>query len=323
MRHEPRIDRARASGSGRCGQRGAVSPQRGRARRGVLRLPRDDGRRRRELPRERPVLGHELPRDVRVERDPLLGGRRARRNDLPHQPNRAPRGRRGRGGLVADGVYPQTSVPVEYLFGCGCSVPSDLTTCAVSTAGLDVQLACYASALRTSLDEIAVSGETAGGWGPGVPSVSLDGVTVTPEDNSTAALYQYNPVVGTGHTGMSLFANIWVEYARALSYATPASAAQGATSLVGDACLSAVDCAFTGALCATGAGYPGGMCTEKCSGSCAGVDAFCADFTAGGYCLAVCNPTDPASCRAGYSCTLVMPSGAPAGTAAENVCTPG
>jgi hypothetical protein len=226
------------------------------------------------------------------------------------------------GGLVADTAYPVGTVNVEYLFGCGCPLSSDASTCDPATAGLDVQLECYADALRTSLDQVAVNGQTAGGWGPGITTTSLDGIAVTPADDSTSALYQYDPVVGTGKSGSSLFENIWLEFTTAFSYQPPTGTGSGATALVGDPCVSANDCAVQGAICATGAKYPGGMCTSQCTGACEATDAFCADFTAGGFCLALCNTTVPASCRSGYTCTLVQPSGAPPGTPPANVCTP-
>jgi hypothetical protein len=223
------------------------------------------------------------------------------------------------GGLVFDATYPQPSAAVDFLFGCGCPDPAMPASCDPAAAGLDVQLGCYASALRTSLDQITDTGETAGGWGPGETGTTLDGITVKPKDDSTAALYQYDPVVGEGRTGQSLFANIWFEYTQALTYFVPDTEA---TAQVGDGCVSAADCALANPICATGANYPGGMCTSKCKGSCSGVDAFCADFTSGGFCLSVCSPTDSWSCRSGYACALVQPSGAPAGTASEYVCTP-
>jgi hypothetical protein len=113
---------------------------------------------------------------------------------------------------------------------------------------------------------------------------------------------------------------VWQELIQALSYGVP-EGPTGATSMVGDPCVSASDCNYPSALCATGSGYVGGMCTSKCTSTCPSEDAFCADFTAGGFCLAVCNPTDPASCRAGYACTLVDAFGVDAGGAAD-VCTP-
>lgn len=225
-------------------------------------------------------------------------------------------------GLVADTVLPQPAPMVDYLFGCGCAVPTDTTTCAASAAGLDIQLACYASTLRSSLDQIAISGATPGGWGPGVAATSLDAISVTPVDDSTAALYAYDPVVGTGRSGNSLFASIWSEYTTALTYSAPQGTSTGATAQVGDPCLASSDCAIASAICATGPQYQGGMCTAKCAGSCPGSDSFCASFSQGGFCLALCNPTDPASCRAAYACSYVAPSGAPSGTAPQYVCTP-
>jgi len=226
------------------------------------------------------------------------------------------------GALVSYATYPQSPSGVDYVFGCGCSVPSVNATCAPQTAGLDVQLGCYADALRTSLDQIAATGQTSGRWGPGKSATTLDGVTVIPADASTAALYQYDPVAGHGATGGSLFANIWVEYTQAFAYSPPAIADTGATAQIGDGCISAADCAVGHAICATGSGYPGGLCTSQCTGSCAEPDAFCADFTQGGFCLSVCSPTNAASCRAGYACAQVQPSGVPPGTSAAYVCAP-
>lgn len=227
------------------------------------------------------------------------------------------------GALVDDTAYPPvTEVSVDYLFGCGCSVASVLATCDAASAGLDVQVGCLADQLRTSLDQIGASGQTAGGWAPGKTSATVDGKQVTPKDDSTAALYEFDPRVGSGTSGNLLFEAIWLEYTLAFSYGVPLGANPGATALVGDPCVAASDCGFVHPICATGASYPGGMCTSKCKGSCPGQDAFCADFTQGGYCLTLCNPTVPASCRAGYSCALVQPSGAPAGASAANVCVP-
>jgi hypothetical protein len=224
-------------------------------------------------------------------------------------------------GLVSDTVYPQPASDVDYLFGCGCGVPTDPTTCDPAMAGLDLQLGCYANALRTSLEQVATNAQTAGGWGPGLTSTSIDGVSVTPADDSTAALYQWDPVVGTGRSGSSLFENIWSEFTSALSYGGPEGTSSGAVALIGDGCVSAADCAIEDAVCATGTQYPGGMCTSKCTNSCPGTGAFCASFSQGGFCLALCNTTVPDSCRKGYSCVLVQSA---AGTqfAAQYVCTP-
>ena len=117
-----------------------------------------------------------------------------------------------------------------------------------------------------------------------------------------------------------MFSNVWAVYTRDLGYTPPTSASTGATSLVGDPCIGSDDCALPSPICAAGSGYPGGLCTTKCTDSCPTVDAFCSDFTSGGFCLAVCSPTDSFSCRSGYSCTSVQGHGSDAGSA--NVCTP-
>jgi hypothetical protein len=224
------------------------------------------------------------------------------------------------GGLIGDPTYPPgLASQVEFVFGCGCTSPS---TCDPSFAGLDKQVDCLGSALRTSLDQIAATGHTAGGWGPGIAAKTLDGVSVTPADASTAALYQYDPIVGQGKSDNWLVWNVWQHYANAVMYMAPPDPVAGATAQIGDACFAASECAFASPICATGKGYPGGLCTSKCSGSCPGMDAFCANFTSSGFCLAVCNPTDPASCRANYSCTLVSQFGGPSPTKSANVCTP-
>jgi hypothetical protein len=221
------------------------------------------------------------------------------------------------GGLIGAQTYPLPSQEVEYLFGCGCTSP---TTCDPAFAGLDKQFDCLGSALRLSLDQIAANGETAGGWAPMRSAVTLDGVKVTPVDASTAALYQYDPVVGQGKSDNWLVWNLWELYTTFLSYIPPVDPAGDATAEVGDPCRQASDCAFGNPLCETE--YPGGLCTTTCSGSCEGIGAFCADFQKSGYCLAVCNPTDPASCRAGYSCILTQQYMSSGPIASNNVCFP-
>ena len=220
-------------------------------------------------------------------------------------------------GLIASSVYPSPPLAVDYVFGCGCSSPD---VCDLSLAGIDVQVACYASALRDGLDEISatVGHQTAGGWGPGNTSTSLDGLEVTPKDASTAALYQVDPVVGTGKTGTSLFENIWALYIGALHYDPASPVGPGATALIGDPCVGADDCNVPNAVCANAAGYPGGLCTMSCTGSCPTQQSFCASFASDGFCLPLCSPTDSASCRTGYGCQLVDSFGVDAGP--EYVC---
>jgi hypothetical protein len=113
-------------------------------------------------------------------------------------------------GLVGATRYPSPPERVEFAFGCGCAAYND---CDPRYAGFDVQVDCLGQALRQSLDDIAANGATAGGWGPGMTSTTVDNVQVTPQDDSTAALYQYDPVVAPGAAGGNwLFWNIWNLY---------------------------------------------------------------------------------------------------------------
>jgi hypothetical protein len=221
-------------------------------------------------------------------------------------------------GLVGSSGYPSPASRVEYAFGCGCAAPGN---CDPSYAGFDVQADCLGAALRASLDQVAATGKTAGGWGPGIVGTTLDGVQVTPKDDSTSALYQYTPVVATGSAGGNwLFWNLWRKYAAAVGYTAGKA---GATSWIGDACIGSATCVLgsTQGTCATQ--FPGGLCTLPCTSSCPSAvgqaPAFCADFGAqGGFCLVVCNPADT-HCRQGYTCKSVQQAG---GTTTQNVCFP-
>ena len=210
-------------------------------------------------------------------------------------------------GLVGEQFYPFPPARVEYVFNCGCSGPS---TCAPALAGLDKQLDCLGRSLRTSLDEITAGGQTSGSWGPGKEQRTVDGKKVTPADASTAALYQYTPVVGSGKTGNWLFWNIWQNYATALDYQAPSGGGGGPTAWVGDACTADPLCDYAGGICLQDARAPGGMCSADCTAQDCPNDpdhptTFCANFASGGsaqgICLLVCNPAAPA-CRAGYTC---------------------
>ena len=122
-------------------------------------------------------------------------------------------------GLIGQELYPSTPSRVEYVFGCGCETGGG--ACDPALAGFDLQVDCLGLELRESLDAIAANGVTAGGWGPNIAQTSADGQVVTPADASTAALYQYTPIVGTGSSGNWLFWNIWQNYAAAIGYAAP------------------------------------------------------------------------------------------------------
>jgi hypothetical protein len=224
-------------------------------------------------------------------------------------------------GLIASANYPSPSSRVEYAFGCGCAAPG---SCDPTYAGFDRQVDCLGAALRDALDAVAATGKTAGGWGPGIPSTTLDGVYVTPNDDSTAALYDYTPVVAVGQAGGNwLFWNLWQGYTRALGYAAPTSPT-GPTAWIGDACAGSGVCEYQGTSGTCATQFPGGLCTLACTGSCpssAGqAQTFCADFSGqDGLCLAVCNPADP-QCRSGYTCQSVAQFGASG--AKQYVCFP-
>jgi hypothetical protein len=224
-------------------------------------------------------------------------------------------------GLVASTSYPSPASRVEYAFGCGCAAPG---SCDPTYAGFDVQVDCLGAALRDALDAVAATGKTQGGWGPTLQGTTLDGVEVTPNDDSTAALYQYTPVVAVDQPGGNwLFWNLWQAFAGALGYSPPAAVAAPA-AWIGDACVGSGSCSYDGTngTCATQ--YPGGLCTLACTMSCPSsssqAQTFCADFGAqGGFCLAVCNPGDP-QCRSGYTCESVQQFGAASSSA--DVCFP-
>lgn len=224
-------------------------------------------------------------------------------------------------GLVGQEFYPIDSpARVEYVFGCGCAAGQ--SSCDPALAGFDVQVDCLGRALRQSLDEVSAQKHTSGGWGPGIAMTTLDGARVTPSDASTAALYQYTPLVDVNKAGGNwLFWNLWQKYAVALQYAGPPSTTP--TTWIGDPCTVDGNCSFPNGVCATN--LPGGLCTVSCTSDCptnpSRGPSYCADFQGqGGFCLPVCNPAAPA-CRQGYSCQRVAKFGD--ATQGEYVCING
>jgi hypothetical protein len=222
-------------------------------------------------------------------------------------------------GLVGSASYPSPAARVEYAFGCGCAAPGN---CDATYAGFDIQVDCLGAALRESLDAVAATGKTDGGWGPGIAGTTIDGVAVTPKDDSTASLYQYTPVVAVGQPGGNwLFWNLWQRYASALKYTGPTTTG---ASWIGATCSTDATCAYGGTAGTCATQFPGGLCTLACTSSCPSstgqAATFCADFGAqGGFCLAVCNPSDP-QCRTGYTCESVTQFGdAPS---SQTVCFP-
>jgi hypothetical protein len=220
-------------------------------------------------------------------------------------------------GLVGEQFYPQPSNRVEFAFGCGC--PGAGQKCDTAYAGFDRQAECLARALRQSLDETIANGATAGGWGRDVEGRTLDGKLVVPVDESTATLYQYEPVVGSAESkdGNWVLWNVFQKYSEFLGYA--GGFGPVGKQWIGDPCQADPQCAqVPNGVCVTN--FPSGMCTASCSAMdpCPTFPdkamAFCADFGGqGGYCLATCNASNPASCRAGYECKQVKQLGAGGG----------
>jgi hypothetical protein len=223
-------------------------------------------------------------------------------------------------GLVGEEFYPVPPSRVEYVFDCGCAAPGD---CDPSLAGFDVQVDCLGRQLRASLDQIAASGGTIGGWSPGTASTTVDGQSVNPADAATAALYQYLPKVATNQAGGNwLVWNVWQIYSTTAMYFGPIGNPVPQTAWVGDGCTGDATCAYANGICATN--YPGGMCTAQCMqpADCPSnpmePPTFCADFQQSGYCLVICDPTQSGACRPGYTCKSVQ--GFMASGTSQNVC---
>ena len=215
-------------------------------------------------------------------------------------------------GLIAATEYPSPASRVEFVFGCGCSQSGVTTSCDPQLAGFDKQVDCLAREIRGDLDAACgVAHLTSGGWGSGKTSTTIDGVDVTPQNEGTAVLYQYTPLVLQQHAGGNwFFWNIYQLFSVAVGY--PGSFAQ---AWIGDGCCGDVSCPFTGGTCAVN--VPGGMCTASCSTTqpCPtdpDRKAVCTSLSGQGFCLLDCS-ADP--CRAGYLCQPVAVVGGGQGSA--------
>ena len=215
-------------------------------------------------------------------------------------------------GLIALEVYPEPSTRTEFAFDCGCDGGG---YCLPEMAGLDRQLECVAARLRSYLTQIAVSPApptTYGGWGPNLETITLDGVLVTPPDDSTAALYQLDPVYGEKSLrgGAYVFNRIYSRYSRSFGYS--GSIDPDLTGgWIGEPCTQDSDCssAITGARCLTDSpqGYCSGPCDfdNGCPSAPQKPASVCADLLQnGGGCVAQCNPAAP-NCREGYVCAPI------------------
>ena len=216
-------------------------------------------------------------------------------------------------GLVAATSYPSPASRVEFVFGCGCAETGVTASCDPLLAGFDRQVDCLAREIRSSLDSACgVTHLTSGGWGSGKTSTTIDGVDVTPENEGTAVLYQYTPLVLERRAGGNwFFWNVYQLYANSIGY--PGSFMQ---AWIGDACCGDTACAaIQGGTCAVN--VPGGMCTATCSASqpCP-MDpdrhAVCTSLSGQGFCLLDCSASP---CRAGYLCQPVALVGGGQGSA--------
>lgn len=111
---------------------------------------------------------------------------------------------------------------LDKAMGCGCP---DNQPCSAQFKGFDKQVDCAASKLRSYLDDQAVTGTTVSGWGIGITKTTLDSFSVTPVNESTAALYTYTPWVSAAQ----LHAKIWALYTSYVGYTGPDPSNPGPT----------------------------------------------------------------------------------------------
>lgn len=130
-------------------------------------------------------------------------------------------------GLIGQDTYPSPPERVEYVFDCGCVAAA---SCDVALAGFDRQVDCLGREIRAALDAIEAGGVTVSGFGPGVSTLTLDGVLVRPSNRDTAALYERTPTVADGKAGGTwLLWNLWNRYADVFRSADDGAARAKAT----------------------------------------------------------------------------------------------
>jgi hypothetical protein len=155
--------------------------------------------------------------------------------------------------------------------------------------GLDKQLACAADRFAEYTADLAEKGTTISGWGPGITKTTVDRVSVTPTNRSTAALYTYTPEVKRGSGGNWLFWTVWRRYASHLDYDVHFPFNEG---WIGGNCTSDADCLYDGGRCILADGGREGTCTKSCERTCpdraGNALTFCVGDTQG-FCLARCD----------------------------------
>ncbi|MDB4941795.1 MAG: hypothetical protein JWP97_1329 [Labilithrix sp.] len=114
-----------------------------------------------------------------------------------------------------------TSATIGKAFGCGCP---DGSSCSSKYQGFTAQAECAAGTLNRSIDKALTSSGTVSGWARSKAKATVDGITITPANATTAALYTYTPYVGqagggkAGVGGVSLHAQVWNRFAEFTSY---------------------------------------------------------------------------------------------------------
>ncbi|OIP79714.1 MAG: hypothetical protein COT39_02755 [Parcubacteria group bacterium CG08_land_8_20_14_0_20_48_21] len=91
-----------------------------------------------------------------------------------------------------------TTEQLDWAMGAGACDSCDKTDAKrrLVYAGFSKQIAWAAQKYHEYLQDIATKGATISGWAPGITKTTVDGITVTPVNSATAALYTYNPWVG-------------------------------------------------------------------------------------------------------------------------------
>ena len=202
-------------------------------------------------------------------------------------------------GLVSKKSAPSRRL-VDFAFGCGCPTSS----CSEEFRGLDKQLECAADRLAEYVADMAASGTSISGWGPGIRKSTLDEVLVTPANRATAALYTYTPFVLQGTGGNWLFWNVWRRYAEHLDYDATFPFNEG---WIGGNCSDDSDCGFEGGRCIFAEPGRLGTCTMSCERTCpdrtGNATSFCVGETQG-FCLAQCDFTlSETGCGENQVCT--------------------
>jgi hypothetical protein len=129
-------------------------------------------------------------------------------------------------GLIAKTTA--STYTLSIAFGCGC--PHATALCngpnGASYRGFANQSECAAGTLRRQVDKASTPKGTISGWKVAEPKRTSDGISVTPKNGATAALYTYTPWVGQagggkqGVGGASLHWQIWSDFADKAGYGT-------------------------------------------------------------------------------------------------------